>query len=82
MISTLTLAIDNRISLYRSRSMIIPYPTRSDLMKRLADTMVIATLKNIKTDIYWWIGKRIPLIIGLAIWASLIGVFLYYKNLT
>ncbi len=78
----LTLAIDRGVSLYKFRKIIVPYPTRSDLMKRLADTMVIATLKNIKTDISWWIGKRIPLIIGLAIWASLIGVFLYYKNLT
>ncbi len=82
MISMLTLAIDRGVSLYKFRKIIVPYPTRSDLMKRLADTMVIATLKNIKTDISWWIGKRIPLIIGLAIWASLIGVFLYYKNLT
>lgn len=72
MISTLTLAIDNSISLYRLRSMIIPYPTRSDLIKRLADRIVIATLRNIKADISWWIGKRIPLFIGLAIWGSLI----------
>ena len=82
MISTLTLAIDNRISLYRFRSMIVPYPTRSDLMKRLADRMVISTLRSLKTDILWWIGKRIPLFIWLMIWGSLIGAFLYYKNLT
>lgn len=82
MISTLTLAIDQGISLYKLRSMIIPYPTRSDLMKRLSDKIVIATLRNMKADMSWWIGKRVPLIIGLAIWGLLIGAFLYYKSLT
>ncbi len=82
LISTLTLAIDECISLYRLRSMIVPYPTRSDLIKRLSDRIVIATLRNIKTDISWWIGKRLPLIIGLVIWGSLIAGFLYYKSMT
>ena len=63
MISTLTLAIDNSISLYRLRSMIIPYPTRSDLIKRLSDKIFIATIRNIKTEIAWFIKKRIPLFI-------------------
>jgi hypothetical protein len=82
MITTLTLAIDKKISLYKLRTIIVPYPTRSDLIKRLADTIVIATLRNIKSDISWWIGKRIPLLIGLLIWGSLIGAFLYYKGMS
>lgn len=72
MISTLTLAIDSGISLYRFRTMIVPYPTRSDLMKRLADHMVIGTIRNIKTELSWWIVKHIPLFIGVAIWGSII----------
>lgn len=63
MISTLTLAIDSGISLYRFRAMIVPYPTRSDLAKRLADKMTIATLRNMKTDIFWWVKKHTPLFI-------------------
>jgi pyruvate/2-oxoglutarate dehydrogenase complex dihydrolipoamide dehydrogenase (E3) component/uncharacterized membrane protein YdjX (TVP38/TMEM64 family) len=82
MISTLTLAIDRGVSLYKLRSIIIPYPTRSDLTKRLADRMVIATLRNIKKEISWWITKHLPLFIGLAIWGSIIGAFLYYKSMT
>ena len=82
MISTLTLAIDQSISLYRLRSMIVSYPTRSDLMKRLADNMVLSTLRNLKSHISWYIGKRIPLLIGLLIWGSIIGAFLYYKYST
>ncbi len=82
MISTLTLAIDEGISLYRLRLMIIPYPTRSDSIKRLSDKIVIASIRNIRRDLFWWIQKRIPLFIGLIIWGSLVGIFLYYKNMT
>ena len=80
MISTLTLSIDQGISLYRLRSMIIPYPTRSDSIKRLADKIVLTTLRRLKDEIVWWITRRIPLFIGLIIWGSLITAFLYYKN--
>ena len=82
MISTLTLALDQKISLYRFRSMVVPYPTRSDLMKRLADKMVLSTLRGLKIEIRWYIGKRIPLLIWLLIWGSIIGAFLYYKHAT
>jgi hypothetical protein len=80
MISILTLAIDNKISLYRLRLMIVPYPTRSDIIKRLSDRIVIATFRNIKKDILWWIKKRIPILVGLTIWGSILAVFFYYKN--
>ena len=63
MISVVTLCINQGISLYRLRSMIVPYPTRSDLMKRLADKMVLSTLRGLKIEIRWYIGKRIPLLI-------------------
>jgi pyruvate/2-oxoglutarate dehydrogenase complex dihydrolipoamide dehydrogenase (E3) component/uncharacterized membrane protein YdjX (TVP38/TMEM64 family) len=82
MISILTLSIDRYVSLYKLRTIIVPYPTRSDLIKRLADRMVISTLRSIKSDVSWWIGKRIPLLIGLLIWGSLIWTFLYYKNMS
>lgn len=68
MITTLTLAIDNRISLYRLRNSIVPYPTRSDSIKRLADTIVFTGIRNIKSDIVWYIKKRIPILIGLTLW--------------
>ncbi|MBC7503483.1 FAD-dependent oxidoreductase [Candidatus Gracilibacteria bacterium] len=79
-VSTLTLAIDNGISLYKLRSTIIPYPTRSDLMKRLSDRIVIATLRNIGAELRWWIVRHIPLFIGIIIWASIVGAFLYFKH--
>jgi pyruvate/2-oxoglutarate dehydrogenase complex dihydrolipoamide dehydrogenase (E3) component/uncharacterized membrane protein YdjX (TVP38/TMEM64 family) len=82
MISILTLSIDKKVSLYKLRTIIVPYPTRSDIIKRLSDKIVISTLRSIKSDISWWIGKRIPLLIGLLIWGSLIWTFLYYKNMS
>ena len=82
MISTLTLAIDKKISLYALRSIMIPYPTRSDLIKRLSDMVVIATLRNLRAEIVIYIKKRIPILIGLTIWLSIIGVFIVYKNTT
>ena len=82
MISILTLAIDKKISLYSLRSIMIPYPTRSDLIKRLSDTIVITTLRNLRAEIVTYIKKRVPILIGLTIWLSIIGVFIAYKNTT
>lgn len=82
MISVLTLALQEKISLYRLKEMIVPYPTRSDLVKRVADKIVISTLQNIKGDLKWYIAKRIPLIVGSCVWLSIIGIFVYFKSVT
>lgn len=82
MITTLTLALDQGISLYAYKNTIVPYPTRSDLIKRVADIMVIDTLTHIKKHILWYIKKRIPVLIGLLIWGSILLAFLLYKQET
>ena len=72
MINTISLAIDQKISLYKLKDTIVAYPTRSDLIKRLADKMVISTLTRLRYHISWYIKKRIPLLIGLALWGSIV----------
>ncbi len=82
MINLLTLAINEGISLYRLKNTIIPYPTRSDAIKRLSDRMVIMTLQNIKSELLWYTKKRIPLLIGITLWATIISAFLIWKKST
>ncbi len=80
MIGFLSIALENHISLYKLKNTIISYPTRMDLIKRLADRMVITTFRSMRSEIIWYIKKRIPVIFWLLLWWSIIAGFLYYKN--
>lgn len=82
MVNLLTFAMNEGISLYRLKNTIIPYPTRSDAIKRLSDRMVIMTLQNIKSELLWYTKKRIPLLIGITLWATIISAFLMWKKST
>jgi hypothetical protein len=43
--------MDNKISAYKIAKTIQAYPTKSDLIKRVADSFVVETLSNIKREI-------------------------------
>lgn len=82
MISLLSFAIQQKKTLRHISSLVFPYPSRSDLIKRVADIGYIDTLKHLKSDIKWYIKKRLPLIIAASIWLSVLLSFIAFKNIS
>ncbi len=81
-LGVLTLAMQENISAYRLSSLIFPYPTRSELIKRVADRFVVYTLSHWKDETRYLLKKNIlPLITG-GIWMSILTGFFYYKYTT
>ncbi len=58
MISLLTLAISQRISIYKIYNMVFPYPTLSEAIKKAADTYVRETLPNLKRELPTYLRYR------------------------
>lgn len=52
MINFFTLAMDNKISLWKINKIIFPYPVRSLLIKKLSDQFVAFTFANLKSDLW------------------------------
>lgn len=48
MLTLLTHAMDNKTSAYKLAKTVYPYPTKSDLIKRVCDQFVVGTLGNLK----------------------------------
>lgn len=80
MLPILTSAMDNRISAYALAKTIQPYPTKSDLIKRVCDAFVVGTISNIKTEIRYFFHSYFMQIITAIIWISIIGFFFWYKS--
>lgn len=80
MLPILTSAMDNKISAYKLASTIQPYPTKSDLIKRLCDQFVVGTLSNIKWEIRFFFQSYILQITTALIWAMIFSFFLWYKS--
>ena|GEM_PF-1869387 len=48
MLPILVSAMQNRISAYKLASLVYPYPTKAELIKRVADRFVVSTITNVK----------------------------------
>ncbi|MDP3380306.1 MAG: hypothetical protein Q8S84_01885 [bacterium] len=48
MLPVLTSAMQNNISAYKLSKIIFTYPTKAELIKKVADNFVITTISNIK----------------------------------
>ncbi|MDC0506040.1 FAD-dependent oxidoreductase [Candidatus Gracilibacteria bacterium] len=80
MLPILTAAIDNNISAYRLASTIQPYPTKSDMIKRVLDTYVVGTLGNIKNELKFFLKNNALQIATALIWLAIIAAFFSYKS--
>lgn len=67
-IGTLTLAMDNNISLYKLRSTIFAYPTYSLLLKRAGDYFLAEQFASLKTDLWRIIKSLLPKITVALLW--------------
>lgn len=76
-----TLSMDYGLSAYKLSKTIQAYPTRSDLLKRTADSFVVGTLGNIKEELIYFFKKHLLTFITATIWISILSTFLVIKTL-
>jgi len=80
MLSNLTSAMDNKVSAYKLSKTIFPYPTKSEIIKRVTTSYVTSTLWNLKNEIQFFLKSNILQICTAIIWISVIVLFIWYKN--
>ena len=80
MISIISLAIKNKISAYKLSEQIFPYPSKSEIIKKVADKFVVSTLSNIKSEWSYWFWKHKLKIFAAILWTAVIIVFFYFKT--
>jgi len=80
MLPILVSAMDNKISAYKLAKTVYPYPTKSDLIKRVCDSFVVGTLSNIKNELKFFLKDNAMQIATLLIWITIIISFFWYKN--
>ncbi|MEL6802696.1 MAG: VTT domain-containing protein, partial [Bacteroidota bacterium] len=79
LISLFTLAIDQRISMWKLQSIIYAYPTYALLIRKAGDKFIAEQLANLKSDLWYVTKKHLPKIIALIFWGSLIYAFNDYR---
>ena len=75
-----TLAIDQRISLWKLQKLIIAYPTYSLIVKKAADQFVGRQFSDLKTDVWNTLKRHTPKIIAGSVWIAAIASLWYYQN--
>lgn len=78
-ITLFTLAIDQKISLWRLRSLIYAYPTYSSIVKKAGDKFLALQITNIKSDLLNSFKRHSPKFVALIFWVSLIFFFQHYR---
>ena len=73
LIGTITLAMENNLSLYRLRNTIFAYPTYSLILKKAGDYFLAKQIATLKSDLLTVVKSLAPKVIALCIW----GIALY-----
>ncbi len=79
LIATLTLAIDENISLWKLQRLVFAYPTYSLIIKKAGDQFAGRQLTDFKTDILHLLKRGAPKMIAGLFWLSLIYTFQHYR---
>jgi uncharacterized membrane protein YdjX (TVP38/TMEM64 family) len=80
MLPVLISAMQNNISAYKLSKIIFPYPTKSEIIKKVCDKFVISTISNIKNEFLYLLKSYILQICTAIIWWSLFFSYIHYKN--
>ena len=75
-----TLAIDQKISLWKLQRLIIAYPTYSLIIKKAADQFVGRQFKDLRFDILTSITRQLPKLVAAAIWVTAIIALYQYQS--
>lgn len=78
-LTTFTLAIDQKISLWKLQKLIYAYPTYSLTIKKAADKFVGRQIGDLKKDLTDLIKRGAPKIIAAIFWGALIYSFQHYR---
>ena len=78
-LSLFTLAIDQKVSLWKLRSLIFAYPTYSLVVKKAGDQFFARQVGDVKVDLLRVFKRQAPKFIALIFWASLIYTFQSYR---
>jgi pyruvate/2-oxoglutarate dehydrogenase complex dihydrolipoamide dehydrogenase (E3) component/uncharacterized membrane protein YdjX (TVP38/TMEM64 family) len=78
-ITTFTLAIDHKISLWKLQKLIYAYPTYSLTIKKAADQFFGRQMTDLKTDVVRLIKRVAPKLIAGIFWVALIYSFQHYR---
>jgi len=71
--------MDNKISAYKLSSQIFAYPTKSELIKKVADKFVVSTISDIKWNLKYFIKDNILQMFTITIWLIILYSFFSYK---
>jgi uncharacterized membrane protein YdjX (TVP38/TMEM64 family) len=80
MISVFTLAIDQKISLWKLQKVIFAYPTYSLIIKKAADQFVGRQISDLRTDVLNSIKHHAPKLIAATLWITAIIGFNQYQT--
>jgi pyruvate/2-oxoglutarate dehydrogenase complex dihydrolipoamide dehydrogenase (E3) component/uncharacterized membrane protein YdjX (TVP38/TMEM64 family) len=78
-LSLFTLAIDEKISMWKLQKLIYAYPTYSLIVKKAADQFVGRQLGSLKTDLLAGLKRNAPKLIAAFFWIALIYSFQHYR---
>ena len=68
MLPVLTSAMSNNISAFKLSKQVFSYPTKSEIIKKVADKFVISTISNIKREAKYFFKDNVLQIITFIIW--------------
>ncbi len=80
MLPVLTLAMNDNISGYKLSSQIFAYPTKSELIKKVADQFTVWTLSNIRWELKYFFKDNLLQIVTALVWISFITIYLCLKS--
>ena len=80
MLPILVSAMQNNISAYKLSALVYSYPTKAELIKRVADQFVVWTLSNIKWEVKYFLKDNILQIVTGILWLSMLAWFFYAKS--
>ncbi|MCA9357088.1 FAD-dependent oxidoreductase, partial [Candidatus Kaiserbacteria bacterium] len=79
LISIFTLAIEQRITLWKLQNIIYAYPTYSLIVKKAADQFVSRQLSSLESDVISLIKRSTPKFLAAVFWITLIYTFQHYR---
>ena len=78
LISYFTLAIDNKLSLFRLAKTIFPYPTYSQIITKAADEYIQLQRTSLREDVRSRIKHTLPYLAIATIWVTLVVLIWYW----
>ena len=79
LIAIFSLAIEEKISLWKLHRVIYAYPTYSLLIKKAGDVFLAKQLASLKKDLLGWFTRHLPKLIAALFWGLLIYSFHHYR---